>query len=431
MNCNRAYYYLVPCIVWLFYQTTTIAQPINDSIYADNIKTVQVYRSGDQLNKPVISLGDTLIIEFDQLGAEPDDYWYSVTHCDRKWDESSISQMEYTEGMPTNHIDDYSLSMTARHNYVHYKLTIPNERFKLLIPGNYIIRVFKDNDTSRTCFVKQFHVVENKVDIDVRIKRPDNQHYFKTKQQLEIKLTYAEGLIRDPSFIHIEVVQNQNPSTLVGGLKPSYFDKESMEFIDNDALVFNGNNQFRHFNTNTVKQILPPFRMLADDGEHFHFSLQTDTDRTFTRNFTTIDINGLYQPDNAEGTNAATDADYVFVHFSLKADIPLAGGDAYVFGAFNNFRCNANNRMDYNFETHCYEARLLLKQGYYDYAYAYVAGENQPVDLTFFEGNFYETENSYQIFVYYWPPEARYETLIGYREISSINITNLNPFFNK
>ena len=73
--------------------------------------------------------------------------------------------------------------------------------------------------------------------------------------------------------------------------------------------------------------------------------------------------------------------------------------------------------MGYNFETHQYEKAVLLKQGSYNYQYLFVpnnatVGETGPI-----EGNFYQAENEYSIYVYYRPMGARYDRLIGIKSI--------------
>ncbi|MDB2462480.1 DUF5103 domain-containing protein, partial [Algibacter sp.] len=39
-------------------------------------------------------------------------------------------------------------------------------------------------------------------------------------------------------------------------------------------------------------------------------------------------------------------------------------------------------------------------------------------------GNFWQTENSYKVLVYYRDLGARYDRIIGFNEVSSTNITN-------
>ena len=58
----------------------------------------------------------------------------------------------------------------------------------------------------------------------------------------------------------------------------------------------------------------------------------------------------------------------------------------------------------------------LLKQGYYNYLFA-LKPAGQPADFQYFEGSRFETENAYDIFVYYRAPGTRYDQIIGYRAL--------------
>jgi hypothetical protein len=63
---------------------------------------------------------------------------------------------------------------------------------------------------------------------------------------------------------------------------------------------------------------------------------------------------------------------------------------------------------------------LLLKQGYYNFQYVYVPQGSLVADHKNIEGSFWETENDYQIFVYYKPMGERYDRLVGYRKLNSV-----------
>ena len=77
-----------------------------------------------------------------------------------------------------------------------------------------------------------------------------------------------------------------------------------------------------------------------------------------------------------------------------------------------------DNRMIYNAAKRCYEATLLLKQGWYNYEFDFVAdGKNAP-DNTMLEGSHYETENDYVLLVYFHDPRLRYDRLV---EASIVN----------
>ena len=55
---------------------------------------------------------------------------------------------------------------------------------------------------------------------------------------------------------------------------------------------------------------------------------------------------------------------------------------------------------------------------YYDYMYA-VQSETLPYD--YFEGSNFQTQNNYEILLYYRSPARNYDELIGYKRILSRN----------
>ena len=57
-----------------------------------------------------------------------------------------------------------------------------------------------------------------------------------------------------------------------------------------------------------------------------------------------------------------------------------------------------------------YRARILQKQGYYSYQFLTADGKIPPS-----EGSFYETENRYQILVYFKELGGRTWQLVGFR----------------
>ena len=68
--------------------------------------------------------------------------------------------------------------------------------------------------------------------------------------------------------------------------------------------------------------------------------------------------------------------------------------------------------MAYDEKNGAYQATLLLKQGWYDYHYGFESPNGwNVVDL---EGSYFQTENEYEILVYYRDMGSRYDELIGY-----------------
>jgi hypothetical protein len=63
-----------------------------------------------------------------------------------------------------------------------------------------------------------------------------------------------------------------------------------------------------------------------------------------------------------------------------------------------------------------------MKQGYYNYSYATRKRSNNKIDLTNIDGNHYETENDYYIFVYYRDIRERFDRLVGVSVANSVKL---------
>jgi hypothetical protein len=75
--------------------------------------------------------------------------------------------------------------------------------------------------------------------------------------------------------------------------------------------------------------------------------------------------------------------------------------------------------LQYDAARNRYTTQTLLKQGVYDYQYVWVDAATGKADSEALEGSYFETENDYQILVYYRPPGSRWEELVGYKLINT------------
>jgi hypothetical protein len=124
------------------------------------------------------------------------------------------------------------------------------------------------------------------------------------------------------------------------------------------------------------------------------------------------DINGNFIIRNLTSENPTTEADYSWVHFSLSCLENLEGKAVYVSGNFNNWQLNDRNVMKYNTTTGLYEAKILLKQGFYNYQFVTKNREGKISNYDI-DGSFYETENDYTVLIYYKGFGSRYTQVIG------------------
>ena len=77
---------------------------------------------------------------------------------------------------------------------------------------------------------------------------------------------------------------------------------------------------------------------------------------------------------------------------------------------------NKESRMFYDQQQQKYVAHLYLKQGFYNYILA-TKSNDENLNLGEINGNFWQTQNQYQAFLYYTPFGKNYDALMGYGEI--------------
>ena len=232
----------------------------------------------------------------------------------------------------------------------------------------------------------------------------------------------------NPNEITLVVQQNNRTDNAVVVRQPTYIESQRLRYIDCDALIFEGGNEYRHFDTYSVYYAGYNVNRMRFERPDYHAFLEEDTNRGVINGITEktgapyvseYDSDGQWVV-NAEGTDFDdTDAEYVWVHFALPMKEPFVDGSVYVGGDLFGNQMTFVNRMQYYNERHCYYLNALLKQGGYDYQYWFVPKGQHQATLLRTEGSHWQTQNTYTIWVYFRPMGARYDQLIGYQTIRS------------
>ena len=76
---------------------------------------------------------------------------------------------DYIRGFQTTRITTYRYSSMAFTRYTHYQATIPDRSCVPTRSGNYLLKVFLNNDTSALLFTKRFLVVDNRVAVAAQV----------------------------------------------------------------------------------------------------------------------------------------------------------------------------------------------------------------------------------------------------------------------
>jgi hypothetical protein len=213
--------------------------------------------------------------------------------------------------------------------------------------------------------------------------------------------------------------QNNRWDNAITNLKPSFIRDNALIYDYDKENVFPAGNEFRYFDIRTIRNLGEGVARIDFLRPYYHVTLLPDEVRANKKFFPYKEMNGNYVVESQDRVNDYDlQCDYVFVHFSLNLPSILTGGTVNVFGALTDWNANKSNQMTWNFKESRYELSMLLKQGYYNYEYVYVEDGSPVANHTNIEGSFWETNNDYQILVYYSDITGRYDRLIGYQQLS-------------
>ena len=385
-----------------------------------DIKTITFGSQKDISILPIINLNERIYLEFDVLNNLEEDFYYVIEHFDYDWTPSRLMKSEYLDGMDNLRIFNYENSFNTYQIYSHYRLQIPNPQTRLKVSGNYLIKIFDENDD--LVFSRKFMIMEQQVGVGVQIKRSRNVALINDAQTVDFSIKSNNLNLNNPTeTVKTVIVQNNNLKTAIYDLKPQYTLGNELVYRYNDNSLFWGGNEYLFFENKDVRMANLGIQYI-DLQDLYHSYLYTDIDRSSRKYTYNPDINGGFKITVLDRQDPSIEADYTYVHFSLLAE-EFLNQSVYVYGGFNNFSISDDNKMIFNVEKGIYELSMLLKQGFYNYKYVVVDDDN-----TLFEGavsgNFDETENNYKVIVYYRDLGARYDKIIGLGEANSIQITN-------
>jgi hypothetical protein len=396
-----------------------------NGIYSEKIKTVQLYKEGWNLSYPIIKLNsdEKLILQFDLLDDQAETYYYTFVHCNKEWEKSDIFTNDYLEGYPENPIEDYKSSFNTTVSYYHYRLNIPNENVSFSLSGNYALFVYPVHKPEEPVIIQRFIITEDAAKIDVSAHRPQMTKENNTHQQIDFSVNYAGLNINDPyRNIYAFILQNGRWDNAKKDLKPEFYGNNELKYSSlSDKNIFMGGNEYRYFDIRSLRYQTEYVKEIEYNSPFYNVILTTSESREFKPYFYWQDFNGKYYIAVQEGRDSDTDADYVYVYFTLSSRQSVPGGDIYVSGNLNNWALNSNNKMTYNYARGEYECTMLLKQGWYNYEYVFLENNSSAGNSSLFEGSHYETENDYIVLIYYRNPRDRYDRVIGSVTANTLN----------
>jgi len=390
-----------------------------------NIKSAKLYRYGDQTSFPAITLNsaDALQLEFDDLENRVKNYYYTFQLCNADWTPSILHPFEYIKGFQNVRISTYRNSSISITRYIHYQASIPDRNSTPSRSGNYLLKVFLDSDTSKLAFTKRFVVVNSQATVAAQVQQPFNAQFFKTFQKLFIGVqTDPRIRLFTPSDLKIVVLQNNNWQTSLFIDRPTISRPNYYEYIDESITAMPAGKEFRWLDLRSLRLLSDRVQKMETTQDTAWIFVKPDPSRNGLPYLYYRDLNGSYTIEAMESINPFWQGDYAYVNFSYfpPNNRNIEGRDVYIFGELTDYAFDASSKMIFNKERGAYEKTLFLKQGYYNYNYVTkpLDGKGYP-DMSQTEGDFWGTENSYTVLVYYRPFGGRADELIGFASLNS------------
>ena len=381
---------------------------------APNVLSPKMELNGQWDALPVMTLGsdDVMCFSFDEMSHAYHRFTYRITHCNSDWTPSDMHEIEFLDGFNDIPVEEWENSVNTLRLYTHYRFTLPNENVSLVLSGNYKVELYDDEENSDApVALFCFSVVEPKVGISVTISGDTDVSLNDSYQQLSFTVEYPNWNIASPSNeVKPVVYQNRRRDNAVSGIKPTYITGNSLEYVHNERLIFNAGNEYRRFELTDPDYPGMNVEEVSLYGDEYHALLYMDKPRITHSSY--IDENGRYYVNTLEGRGSSIEADYVYVHFALDAPY-RQGGDYYLLGDMCGNLLSQMSILDYDAEEGYYHTTQLLKLGLYNYMYVWLPHGATVAQTATAEGDMYDAENEYLIYVYYRGFGERYDRLVG------------------
>jgi hypothetical protein len=382
---------------------------LSDFAYEPQIRTIELSPEGQPLEPAVVQFGrPPLLLQFDDLVADRESYYARIIHCNYDWTKSDLQDLDFMGVYNEFNINDSEFSVDTHFPYVHYWWRLPTVK----IPGNYVVIVYRNGDKSDLVLSKRFIVYDNRVTFSNNGNVIGPSSIANVNQQINFTVGYNNLQVPNPLIdMHVVVRQNGRWDNMAVDVRPSFIreiEKElEYKFFD-DTKMFKGGNEFRFFDMRSLNNPGRNVGTVVRTQKPYEVFLATDKPRISEAYGQYNDLDGGFMIENYDYRDIAF-SNYADVTFALSS--PPIDGDVYVTGGFTYWNLLPENLMRYDASRKLYTATIFLKQGWYDYQYLV---KSKTLPTHYLEGSHFETENYYEIFVYYKPYQPRADVLIGY-----------------
>jgi len=391
------------------------------------IRTPRLFQQNNQQSMALITLNssDLLELHFDDMSGVPKNYYYTYVLCNADWTPADVSPFDYIRGFPQNRLSQYRASTVTDSRYVHYQALLPDRNCMPSKSGNYLLKVYLDADTSKLAFTKRMLVVDNRASVGAQVQQPFDNEILRTHQKIQVAVNTQQLNILSPQQTKLVILQNNRWDDAIRDIQPTFIRGKMMEYNAEQNCIFPAGKEYRWADLQSFRFLSDRMDRVDKAREPVDVYLKPDLERNNLRYLFFRDRNGWDEINTTESLNPWWQTDYAYVHFTFAPANrqPFAGRSVYLLGSFTGNQIGDTSRMVYDAARGLYTKTILLKQGYYSYAYVTKSDKHpeEKADPTLTEGNYWETENEYTVLFYYRSFSSRHDELVGIRSVNSRN----------
>lgn len=392
-----------------------LALSAGNRIFSPQIKSLQAVVNQDFLSPAVMRLhtDDILQIAFDELSHDYHRYAYTIERCEADWTPSEeMFESDWLEGFNAIVIDDHEQSVNTIIPYTHYQLQIPNDQCRLKMSGNYRLHIIDDESQKELACV-EFMVTDQTMSLFMEASTNTDIDHNISHQQLSISLNYNNHIVTNPQEqIRMVVRQNDREDNSRLHVSPSFIQANGLRWQHHQQLIFDAGNEYHKYEVLDPSHPTMGIDYINWDGEQYQVYPFINEPRPHY--IYDEDADGAFYIRNSDNRENDTASEYVWVNYRLKApELPF--GCIIIQGMWTT-EAPETYLMSYDETERLYTASILQKQGYYSYQYLWQDQDGHLQTLPS-EGNFYQTENRYQAYIYYKGTGERTWRLVSYRQL--------------
>lgn len=376
---------------------------------------------GAALESFVLPLGSAWQFHFDILNTDWQDLNFAAIHCDHNWKPSDLESTEYIQGFPNQLINTIENSFSTQVEYAHYQFQFPSDLMKAKLSGNYAIIVYEGDDWSdRDSWWLTYRVVltESLVELFPRVNASSIISQRFSHHEIDLVVQHPNYSILNPiNDFHISIIQNNDWENVIDNLKPRFVKNNELDYHYQGENNFQGGSEYRFFDLKNLSIQTSEVQSIFRNARGYFAQLLPDYPMGSKAYQSQRDINGLCLVKSDIASDSHLEAEYVNVQFVFKS--PEVNEGKIVVDIGQNMSNNSNYEMVYNSATQEYQVTILLKQGYYNYRYVLYDQYHPGGDLSFTEGNHFETENEYVVVAYNYERSLGYDRAVGFQRVNS------------